>query len=108
MSIFSLYHSVRKRVRDLAHRDSLYVVWAYSQFLQARSLIPPDIEVHHSFLQAPLPDALLAQWTFEEITREVVRYAGEASRRKRTLQKWNAIAEIANTLRELEGLIYKS
>jgi hypothetical protein len=44
--IVRLYKNVQAFAGQLAYRDSFYVVWAYSQYLQlAEFEIPNDIEV---------------------------------------------------------------
>ena len=65
-----LYTTVQKLARQLAYRDSFYVIWAYSQYLQTKDFhIPSDIEVAPQFLAAVPPQALIAEWTLEQIFR---------------------------------------
>ncbi len=107
MSLEELYFSVRSRIRELAHRDSLYVIWAYCQYLQLNNFnIPNDIQVSPEFLNSDPPQAFLPEWTLEVIAREVIRHADEQSRRGRSLRQWNNVASIANALRDLEDEIY--
>jgi hypothetical protein len=107
MPIENIYRNLRSNVRKLAHRDSFEVIWNYSQFLQINSFeLPRDIEVSSQFLNAHPPQSILAEWTLEQITREVVRYAEEQPRDGRTLRRWKVLADIANGLRDLEGEIY--
>jgi hypothetical protein len=107
MTIEDHYRRVRAAVRRLGHRDSLYVIWAYCQYLQVSGFkIPADIQVHRDFLNAKPPQATLAEWTLEQMAREVIRYADEVPRRGRSLRQWDTVAVIANALRDLEGEIY--
>lgn len=107
MSIQGLYRRVRKLTRQFAYRESLYVIWAYSQYLQVNGFqIPNDIEVANEFLNADFPQAFIPEWTLELIAREVIRYADEEARRGRSLRRWAKLAQIANTLKSLESRIY--
>src|SRR5690348_2182787 len=82
---------------QLAYRDSFYVVWAYSQRLQLPEFeIPGDIEVAHQFLEAVAPRAVLAEWTLEQITREVIKHGNDEPREGRRLRQWATLAQIAN------------
>ena len=93
MSIEEQYRRIRNQIRQLAHRDSLYVIWAYSQFLQFLDFkIPNDIEVAQQLLDADLPRTLIAEWTLEQLARETIRYADEESRRGRSLHQWGTQA----------------
>jgi hypothetical protein len=105
--IARIYTSVQQYVRQLGYRDSFYVIWAYSQYLQTSDFqIPNDIEVAPQFLAAAPPQALLAEWTLEQITREVVQYANDEPQDVQRLRQWRTLAQIANALRDLEGEIY--
>jgi hypothetical protein len=108
MTIEEMYRRVKSITRQLGLRDSLYVVWAYSQYLQVNEFeLPRDIEAAPRFLNAEMPRQILAEWTVEQITREVIRYADEEPRNGRSLSQWGTLAEVANTLRDLEGAIYR-
>jgi hypothetical protein len=107
MTIEDHYWEVRATVRQLGRRESLYVIWAYCQYLQVNDFdIPADIQVADVLLNANPPQAILAEWTLEQMAREVIRYADEEPRRGRSLRQWNTVAAIANELRDLEGAIY--
>lgn len=107
MSIEDHYRSVRNCARQLAYRESLYVVWAYTTYLQIEEFnIPNDIEAANQFLNANPHQAVLAEWTLEHIAREVIRYGEEVPRHDRSLRRWDTLAQIANALRDLEGAIY--
>jgi hypothetical protein len=107
MTIEEHYRKVRAAVRQLGRRDSLYVIWAYCQYLQVEEFeMPQDIEVGTQFLNANPPQAVLAEWTLEQMAREVIRHADEEPRRCRSLHRWHAIGAVANALRDLEDAIY--
>jgi hypothetical protein len=101
-----LYQSVQRLARQLAPADSLCVIWAYCQYLQTPDFQIPDyIEVAPQFFAAAQPRTMLSEWTLEQITREVIQYADEG-RENMSLHQWATLAQIANTLRALEGEIY--
>src|SRR5713226_9709947 len=107
MTIEEHYRKVRTAVRQLGRRDSLYVIWAYCQFLQVNDFqIPDDIQIANQFLNAHPRQGILAEWTLEQMAREVIRHADEEPRRGRTLRQWDTVAAIANALRDLEDAIY--
>ena len=110
-NMVALYATVQHWARSLAYGDSFYVVWAYSQYLHLRMddefQIPNDIEVAPQFLAASPPQGLLAEWTLEQIAREVIQYGSDISHGGRSLRQWATLAQIANALRDLEGEIYK-
>lgn len=102
-----IYRAIRNAVRQLGFRESLDVVWAYSQYLQLNEFeMPNDIEVGRQFLETDMPRTIVPEWTFELIAREVIRYADEEPRRGKSLKQWSTLAQIANNIRDLEGEIY--
>ena len=102
-----LYEGVRRIARQLSSTDSFGVIWVYCQYLQTPDFQIPDyIEVAPQFLAAPEPRTMLSEWTLEQITREVIQYAAKEPRANKSLQQWTTLAQIANTLRDLEGEIY--
>lgn len=103
------YSKIKTIARQLGCRDSLYVIWAYSQYLQADNFgIPADIEVAPVLLNTNPPQTILAEWTLELMAREIIRYAEEEPRRGCSLRRWNRLAEMANAFRNLDGDIYKT
>jgi len=107
MSINDQYLKVRAAVRELGCRDSLYVIWAYAQCLQVNDFqMPNDIQVHESFANAQLRQAFVAEFTLEQIAREVIQHADIEPRRGRTLREWDRLAQIINDLRTLDDQIY--
>jgi hypothetical protein len=108
MAIEALYRTIRGDARQLARRDGLAVIWAYCQFLQVNDFqMPQDIEVAQQFRDARPRRGVLSEWTLEHIAREVIRYGDEEARDGRTLKRWDTLAHLANTLRDLEGEIYR-
>lgn len=108
MTIEDHYWKIKGIVRQLDRRESLYVIWAYCQYLQVNNFkIPADIEVADILLKTNPPQTILAEWTLELIAREVIRYAGEPPGRGRSLRQWGTLAVIANALRDLEGELYR-
>jgi hypothetical protein len=106
-AIARLYQMVQSFAKQLALRDSLYVIWAYSQHLQSPDFqLPNDIEVAPQFLAAVQRRAILAEWTLEQIAREVIQYAQVFTRGRKSLREWGTLAEVANALRDLEGEIH--
>jgi hypothetical protein len=108
MAIDALYRTIRSEARQLARRDSLAVLWAYSQFLQVNDFqIPQDIEVAQQLRNARPRRGILAEWTLELLAREIIRYGDEEARNGKTLRRWDTLAHLANTLRDLEGELYR-
>lgn len=107
MSANEQYRLLRNLLRELESRDSLAVIWAYSQFLQIRGFrFPAGIEVNDRFLRADLPQGMISEWTLEQMAREVVRYAGPAAQRGKTLRTWATMATAAQGVKDLEDQIY--
>jgi hypothetical protein len=107
MTIEDHYWTIRTAVRQLGRRESLYVIWAYSQYLQDNNFkFPADIQVADALLNADPPQGILAEWTLEQMAREVIQHADERPRRGRSLCQWDTLAMVANALRDLEGEIY--
>lgn len=108
MAIEEHYRTIRNSTRRLATRESLYVVWAYSQFLQRRDfVIPRDIEVSQRLIDADPRLAVLPDWTIEHIARELICHGDERPRNGHTLRRWAAMAELANAFRDLENELYR-
>ena len=107
MTIQDQYRRIRNQLRRLGRRDSLYVVWAYAQYLQINDFdFPPDIEVGDQFRRADIPQRIVPEWTLEQLAREVIRHAGEEADRGRSLRQWNTMADVVTQLRALEEAIY--
>lgn len=107
MTLEKSYQKIRAAVRELGCRESLYVIWAYCQYLQVDHFqIPSNIEVNRKFLDATVPIALIAEFNLEQLAREVIRHADIEPRRGRTLRRWATLAEIIDDLKDLENEIY--
>jgi hypothetical protein len=101
------YRLIRNLTRQLGLRDSLYVIWAYCQYLPLNEFeLPPDIQAGQQFLDSDVPQQTLPEWTLEIIAKEVIRYADEEARRGRSIKQWNTLAQLANGIRDLEGEVY--
>lgn len=108
MPVDDQYRVVRNRIRNHGLRESLYVVWAYAQFLQIRDFrFPNDIEVDAGFLRQDPPQLWIAEWTLEQLARESIMHAGPAPRRNRSILQWAELAECVNRLRTLEQDLYR-
>jgi hypothetical protein len=78
VAIDALYRTIRSAARQLARRESLAVIWAYSQCLQVDDFqMPEDVEVAQQFRDARPRRLILAEWTLEHLAREVIRYGDE-------------------------------
>ena len=107
MTIEDHYWTVRAAVRQLGYRESLYVIWAYSQYLQVKDFkIPADIQVADAFLSTRPPQAILSEWTLEQLVREVIKSADVVPRRGCSLRQWDTVEGVARALRKLEEEIY--
>jgi len=92
----------RRTACKRAASDSCAVIWAYCQFLQVNDFqMPQDIEVAQQFRDARPRRGVLSEWTLEHIAREVIRHGDEEARDGRTLKRWDTLAHLANTLRDL-------
>jgi hypothetical protein len=109
MAMDEHYSRVRAAVRELGCRDSLYVIWAYCQFLQFDGFqMPRDIEVCPEFLEDQFPQSLVAGFNLEQIAQEVIQHAGVEPRNGRTLRRWDILDGIINDLRAIDIEIYLS
>ncbi len=101
------YHQLISLIRNLDRRESVYVIWAYTQILQFPDFrMPNDIEVARAFQDAEPRQTIVSEWSLEILAREVLKHAGEVARRGLTLRNWATLAEAMNLLRELEGELY--
>ena len=101
------YRPLRNRTSNLAWRESLYVIWAYSQRAQIKNFqFPGDIEVTRKYLEAERPGLVVPEWELEIIAREVVLNGGPGNRKDKSLRQWNTLAGIIQSLRDLENEIY--
>jgi hypothetical protein len=107
MDVFQEYKPLRNKIALLARDDALRVIWAYSQYLQInRFQIPNDIEVHPRFYDTDPPQKLISEWELELLAKEVLLNANLVASKGRTLRVWKALAEILNSIKDLENRIY--
>ncbi len=104
MAIEDHYKYLRRRISRCGCVDSLYVIWAYSQFLQVRSFRFPDgIEKHQEFLANSRVNFLIHEWELETLATEVILHA---ERGNKTMRQWWTLASIVKKLRNLENELY--
>ena len=107
MGVFELYKPFRNKVAVLSYDDALYVIWAYSQYLQIDKFqFPSDIEVSKDFIKLQPPQKWIAEWELELLAKEVILNGGTVSARGRTLCSWSTLSETVNKLKSLEQEIY--
>lgn len=103
--LYALYKPWRNRLAALDRRESLYVLWAYSQARTVSTFrMPPDIKVHKSLVAGPVTGLTL--WELETLAGEIILNGGEMARGKHSLKDGNHFAEIVQGLRNLENEIY--
>jgi hypothetical protein len=107
MDVFQQYKPLRNKIAQLAIADSLSVIWAYCQYLQIDNFsFPKDIEVSSVFLRDNLPQRFAAEWEFELLAKEVILNSASVATKGRTLRQWKTLAEVINTIKDLENDIY--
>src|SRR5882724_8757707 len=105
--IFDLYKKLRSRVGELAREDSLRVIWAYTQYLQApASRIPPDIEVDRRFYERDVQRAWINEWLLMLLAKEVLLHSGVIAKKDASLRQWKTLAALVDQINRLEGEIY--
>lgn len=103
--LYALYKPWRNKLASMGRRESLYVVWAYSQLATIRDFrMPADITVPAGLGRHPA--SALNLWELETIAGEIVLNGGEAAKGKHTLKDGNQLLEIVQGLRTLEDEIY--
>ena len=91
----------------MAYDESLYVIWAYCQYLQMRDFkLPSDIEVDHRFGHLAVPQTWISEWELELLAKEVILNGSSASQKRRTLRSWKVLSDTLNSLKKLEDGIY--
>ncbi len=107
MGVFDLYKPFRNKVVLLSYDEALYVIWAYSQYLQVNEFrIPNDIEVNKDFLKLNLPQIWIAEWELELLAKEVILNGDAVAPRGHTLRSWKTLSALINQLKALENDIY--
>ena len=98
------YKYLRRRISRCGCVDSLYVIWAYSQFMQIRRFeFPDDIEKHENFLADSRMNYMIHEWELETLTTEVILHAEQGTK---SIRDWSTLASIIRNLRNLENELY--
>lgn len=104
MAIQDHYKYLRRRIARCGVLDSLRVIWAYSQLLQAREFVfPDDIEKHEDFRADSRVNCMIHEWELETLATEVILHAGSGTK---TMRDWSTLATIVQKLRNLENELY--
>src|ERR1700733_14766463 len=83
--------------------DSLYVIYAYVQYLQFRQPLPTDIEVDQRVVGGQRHDKPFHEWELDLLSRQLLQHARMAG--KFSLRRWNEFANTVNSLKALEDAI---
>lgn len=105
-SLFESYKPLRNHLAQTNLVDSLYVFWAFIQWLQFDNQIPEDIETLKEVIEAN-PQINITAWSLETLIRESLLTAREDGLGGKTLRKWGYFAGALNKLRDLDGEIAK-
>lgn len=107
MGVFELYKPFRNRMAELSYEDSLYVTWAYSQYLQIDKFeIPAGIDVSDEFRKLKPRQRWIAEWELEILAKEVLINGRKVERKGRSFRSWTVLASAINQLKGLENAIY--
>ena len=107
MTIEDDYRRFRNRLRRFGYRETLYVTWAYAQYLQIPNFqFPRDLQVDRRFLQLDVPQRWIAEWNVEHLAREIIIHGQEEPERGQSLRNWAALADTINALKNLDEEIY--
>jgi hypothetical protein len=80
------YRYLQSRIARCERAEVLYVVWAYSQFLQVRNFaFPNNIEKHSQFVAGSRLSYLIHEWELEIIATEALLHAGRGTR---SISEW--------------------
>jgi hypothetical protein len=103
---YQSYKPLRNYIRQLSLRESLYVIWAYVNYLQFHQAFPKDIEVSEQFLQAQHHyERHVYEWELETIAREIIINGENIQYGSKTLRYWNNFSSLINKLKDLENII---
>jgi len=102
------YKYLRRRIARCGCADSLYVIWAYSQFIQFRGFqFPDDIEKPSEFQASSRTSCLIHEWELQIVAEEVILHAQpQPSGEVKTFRDWSTLSSIVQRLRDLENEIY--
>jgi hypothetical protein len=106
IAIFDNYKKFRNRVAELAREDSLRVIWAYAQYLQANESIPSDIKVDPRFYEQKVERAWINEWSLSLLAKEVLLHSGATAKKGASLREWRTLADFINRINKLETEIY--
>lgn len=104
--IFNYYKPLRNQLRESNLEDSIYVIWAYSNFLSLKINFPEDIEVSKDFLMKDDIGKLstLPLWELEILLREVILNSTNFPCKK-SFKKWSFFAHAIDKIKKLENEI---
>jgi len=103
-NLYNSYKPLKNHLRQTFVIESLYVIWAYSAYLQFKNPIPRNIE----FLQSAITSlTMITGWELELLARETIINAEESGYFKKTLKKWSYFAGAINKLKDTENEISK-
>jgi hypothetical protein len=104
MAIEEHYKYLQRRIAKCGCGDSLYVIWAYSQFMQVRNFcFPENINKHADFLADGRVNFLIHEWELEIIATEAILHAVDGTK---TMRDWPTLTGIVTRLRRLENELY--
>lgn len=104
-SLNTQYKRWRNKLAQMDRRESLRVIWAYSQLNTLRGFeMPDDISVPRELVGAP--GTALNLWELESIAGEIILNGGEIASGRRSLKDGRQMIEIVQGLRSLENEIY--
>lgn len=107
VNVFQRYKPFRNKVASLSYDDALYVIWAYSQYLQINNFkMPRDIDVHNDFLTLRPRQQWIAEWELEILAKEVILNGSAISSKNKSLRSWRTLSRLVNQLKNLENEIY--
>ncbi|WP_423414844.1 hypothetical protein RLW55_16780 [Hyphomicrobium sp. B1] len=108
MSIEDHYRFLRRRIEKCGFADCLFVIWAYSQFLQVRGFqFPPNIEKPNKFLAGDRSGYFIHEWELQTLAEEVILHAQrDGADTTKTLREWRILEGVLQRLRGLENELY--
>jgi hypothetical protein len=109
--IYEDYKQLRNHLRKLFIDDALYVLWAYSVFMQFNNKkMPTDIELPPSFdgtRDSLFFKCYLNPWEIFTLTKEVIINSSTLNYENKTFKKYNYFADGVNKLKNFEESISK-
>ncbi|MFT3986298.1 hypothetical protein [Aestuariivirga sp.] len=106
MAVYDLYKPFRNACSNYSLRESIYAIWAYTQWLQMKEFqLPTDMDVDFRVKAASQRQALISEWELETLTREIFLNATTAPVSTKSLRRWGDFANLFNRLKFLEERI---